>query len=53
MKNACERCGRGLHSPGDARSCSHGCTFCIECSAAMEQRCPNCGGELKMISESG
>jgi len=31
---------------GDARICSHECTFCAACADAMDGRCPNCGGEL-------
>lgn len=47
MRESCERCAAAL--PGnsaDARICSHECTFCKTCSAAMSERCPNCGGEL-------
>lgn len=31
---------------GVAMICSYECTFCPACAQAMEQRCPNCGGEL-------
>ncbi|MBV8725665.1 MAG: DUF1272 domain-containing protein [Candidatus Eremiobacteraeota bacterium] len=48
----CERCGRALEGADDARACSYECTFCVECSRAMELRCPNCGGELKTIPTS-
>jgi hypothetical protein len=47
MKNVCERCETAL--PMDcphARICSHECTFCRACSEAMNDTCPNCGGEL-------
>jgi len=46
MRSECERCGAALALDGEARICSHECTFCPACSAAMEQTCPNCGGEL-------
>ncbi|MDQ6711674.1 MAG: DUF1272 domain-containing protein [Candidatus Dormibacteraeota bacterium] len=26
--------------------CSHECTFCPSCADAMNNVCPNCGGEL-------
>lgn len=47
MKDGCERCGEGLpaHLPG-AFICSFECTFCAHCADAMDERCPNCGGEL-------
>lgn len=48
MKTACERCARPLppDSP-DARICSYECTYCHDCAThALQQRCPNCGGEL-------
>ena len=46
MKEACESCGMGLAADGAALICSYECTFCVDCGAAMAQRCPNCGGEL-------
>lgn len=46
MKEACEKCGAGLAHDGAAFICSYECTFCPDCTAAMERRCPNCGGEL-------
>lgn len=47
MREVCERCGKGLpKDSSDARICSYECTFCSACTAAMENRCPNCGGEL-------
>ncbi len=47
MRPDCERCGADLpaEDPG-AFICSFECTFCAECSEAMDDRCPNCGGEL-------
>jgi len=46
MRTLCERCGTALAPDGEARICSFECTFCAECSDAMESVCPNCGGEL-------
>lgn len=47
MRPHCERCAATLPQDSDAaRICSYECTFCAECSAAMQKRCPNCGGEL-------
>ena len=46
MRDRCERCGAGLLQDSDAVICSFECTFCPECSAAMDDVCPNCGGEL-------
>jgi uncharacterized protein len=47
MRPDCERCGVDLpgHAPG-AFICSFECTFCAVCSDALDDRCPNCGGEL-------
>jgi uncharacterized protein len=47
MRPDCERCGADL--PADAAGafiCSFECTFCAECTDDMDERCPNCGGEL-------
>jgi steroid delta-isomerase-like uncharacterized protein len=46
MRAACERCGGGLGPDAAAMICSYECTFCPACAAAMDGRCPNCGGEL-------
>ena len=47
MRPDCERCGTDLPAySGGAFICSFECTFCAECSDAMDERCPNCGGEL-------
>ncbi len=46
MRAACERCTAPLAEDGPAAICSYECTFCVECAAAMEHVCPNCGGEL-------
>ena len=46
MRSSCERCGVALAPDGEAYVCSHECTFCGECTMALEERCPNCGGEL-------
>jgi len=47
MRPDCERCGADLapQSPG-AFICSLECTFCADCAEALDDRCPNCGGEL-------
>jgi len=47
MRPDCERCGVDL--PADVSGafiCSFECTFCAECTEALDDRCPNCGGEL-------
>jgi hypothetical protein len=46
MRAACEKCGRELVADGEAYVCSYECTFCADCSRAMNFICPNCGGEL-------
>ena len=47
MRPDCERCGTDLaaEAPG-AFICSFECTFCADCSDALDDLCPNCGGEL-------
>ena len=47
MRPDCERCGTDLpaEAPG-AFICSFQCTFCVPCAEALDDRCPNCGGEL-------
>jgi uncharacterized protein len=47
MRPDCGRCGVDLpaFAPG-AFICSFECTFCAECTEAMDDICPNCGGEL-------
>jgi uncharacterized protein len=47
MRPDCEKCGVDL--PAEAHGafiCSFECTFCAECTELMDERCPNCGGEL-------
>lgn len=47
MRPDCELCGADL--PADAPGafiCSFECTFCAECADAVDEVCPNCGGEL-------
>lgn len=46
MKGGCERCEAALGWQAEAHICSYECTFCGDCSAAMNAICPNCGGEL-------
>ncbi|WP_279580010.1 DUF1272 domain-containing protein [Fodinicola feengrottensis] len=46
MRTVCERCEAALTPDGPARICSYECTFCVPCTTAMRDRCPNCGGEL-------
>lgn len=47
MRPDCERCGTDLpaSAPG-AFICSFECTFCAPCAEALDDRCPNCGGDL-------
>jgi hypothetical protein len=47
MRPDCEKCGADLpaEAPG-AFICSFECTFCAECAEALDDRCPNCKGEL-------
>jgi len=47
MRPDCERCGTLLaaDAPG-AFICSFECTFCAPCAEALDDICPNCGGEL-------
>lgn len=47
MRPDCERCGTDLPAaaPG-AFICSFECTFCAVCADALDDHCPNCGGEL-------
>lgn len=47
MRPDCERCG--ADTPAAAPGvfiCSFECTFCAECADAVDDVCPNCGGEL-------
>lgn len=47
MRPDCERCG--VDTPADepgAFICSFECTYCAPCADALDDRCPNCGGEL-------
>jgi len=47
MRPDCERCGTDLPANlHGAFICSHECTFCSSCAEALDERCPNCGGEL-------
>lgn len=47
MRPDCERCGADLPAEmGGALICSFECTFCASCGDALDEICPNCGGEL-------
>lgn len=46
MKAACERCAIKLGLSEQAFICSYECTFCPPCSAALNNTCPNCQGNL-------
>jgi hypothetical protein len=46
LRESCERCSAALPHSATAFICSFECTFCADCSAALEGVCPNCGGEL-------
>ena len=47
MRPDCQRCGTELpaEAPG-AFICGFECTFCAPCAEALDDRCPNCGGEI-------
>ena len=47
MHPDCQICGTLL--PAEAAGafiCSFECTYCAECAEDLDERCPNCGGEL-------
>ena len=46
MRAVCEKCSARLAESGEAVICSFECTFCVDCGNLMDNRCPNCGGEL-------
>lgn len=46
MKTECEKYARALEPMSEAFVCSYECTFCPDCTAAMDATCPNCRGEL-------
>ena len=46
MKSACERCAAPLDPSTESYICTVECTFCPDCTAAMDAVCPNCSGEL-------
>lgn len=46
MRGGCERCQSPLAADGEAFICVFECTFCADCTEAMQRVCPNCGGEL-------
>ncbi len=46
IRNKCERCEKSLPPADEAYICTYECTFCPDCTEAMKNVCPNCGGEL-------
>ena len=47
MRPDCERCGADLPAElSGAFICSFECTFCAACADALDDLCPNCGGEM-------
>jgi uncharacterized protein len=47
MRPDCEGCGADLPAElSGAFICSFECTFCAGCAEALDECCPNCGGEL-------
>ena len=46
MKAECERCESPLAGSDESYICTFECTFCPDCTEAMDAVCPNCGGEL-------
>jgi hypothetical protein len=46
MKAECERCGEALAESDESYICTYECTYCPDCTDAMDAVCPNCGGEL-------
>ena len=54
MRPDCERCGVDLPADnGGAFICSFECTFCADCADSLDERCPNCGGELLDRAHAG
>ncbi len=46
MRSSCENCETALPMGGAAHICSYECTFCTDCTSAMDGVCLNCGGEV-------
>lgn len=46
MRKICEKCNKPVQEDGVAYICTYECTFCHDCTEAMDSVCPNCGGEL-------
>ena len=46
-KTACEKCQRPLPVASDGSACSFQCTFCDDCTRALNLVCPNCNGPLE------
>ena len=48
MKASCEKCNVDLPTiSSEAFICSYECTYCRECAERMNQKCPNCEGDLQ------
>ncbi|MBC9711789.1 DUF1272 domain-containing protein [Streptomyces sp. TRM66268-LWL] len=46
MRTVCERCDKPIAPEDPAYICVYECTWCPDCTTAMEHICPNCSGEL-------
>ena len=46
MREQCEKCEQATGHQDETYICSYECTFCGNCTTAMNGICPNCGGEL-------
>ena len=46
LRPNCECCDCDLPPEAEALICTFECTFCTDCADAVDERCPNCGGEL-------
>lgn len=46
MRNECERCGDDLDDNDECYICVYECTWCPDCTDAMDHVCPSCSGEL-------
>ena len=46
FRPGCHRCANEFRREDERFACSHGCTFCRDCTDGMRAICPNCGGSL-------